>query len=97
MSWRFVDTYNVLQAGHWKSLNTSMTTGAFFEPSASCGSRSGIEAAVCGIECGCAAVRGRIEKLMATVVTATAHARARIPVPDNLARRFTTTLRLMDS
>src|ERR1700756_1632053 len=35
----------VLQAGHWKSLNTSMTIGAFLEPDATWRSMSGTEAA----------------------------------------------------
>src|ERR1700738_1890561 len=32
--------YSVLQAGHWKSLKTSITIGAFLEPAATCGSTS---------------------------------------------------------
>src|SRR6266481_2578812 len=31
----------VLQAGHWKSLKTSITIGAFLEPTETCGSTSG--------------------------------------------------------
>src|SRR6266446_2314887 len=31
---------SVLHAGHWKSLKTSMTIGAFLEPAATCGSIS---------------------------------------------------------
>src|ERR1700724_4782570 len=41
MTWRLVVMKRVLQAGHWKSLKTSMTMGAFLEPNASRGSTSG--------------------------------------------------------
>src|ERR1700730_17585885 len=41
MTWRLVVMKRVLQAGHWKSLKTSMTMGAFLEPKASRGSTSG--------------------------------------------------------
>src|SRR5216684_6971953 len=40
MTWRLVVAKSVLQAGHWKSLNTSMMIGAFLEPRATCGSMS---------------------------------------------------------
>src|SRR3981189_281628 len=40
MTWRLVEAKRVLQAGHWKSLKTSMTIGAFLEPRATCGSMS---------------------------------------------------------
>src|SRR6266851_2875409 len=48
MSWRFVVVKSVLQAGHWKSLKTSIVTGAFLEPKALCGSTSGRPAEGCG-------------------------------------------------
>src|SRR6266852_2547754 len=48
MSWRFVVVKSVLQAGHWKSLKTSIVTGAFLEPKALCGSMSGRPAEGCG-------------------------------------------------
>src|SRR5882762_3254807 len=41
MTWRLVEAKRVLQAGHWKSLKTSMIIGAFLEPKATCGSMSG--------------------------------------------------------
>src|ERR1700674_2452796 len=41
MTGRLVVMKRVLQAGHWKSLKTSITIGAFLEPAATCGSTSG--------------------------------------------------------
>src|SRR6267143_1007642 len=38
---------SVLQAGHWKSLKTSMMMGADLEPAATCGSISGTGAEDC--------------------------------------------------
>src|SRR6266404_5250221 len=40
MTWRLGEAKRVLQAGHWKSLKTSMMIGAFLEPRATCGSMS---------------------------------------------------------
>src|SRR5580700_7227511 len=90
MSWRFVERNKVLQAGHWKSLKTSITTGALFEPRASCGSTSGIEAAACGIEGGCAARAGWVAKQVSAIAREKRPRRARYPAPNDLARRFTT-------